>query len=837
MKNLVLLSLFIWWITPIIANGQPTTITYQEDFSAFANPERGWYRSINPGYNDAPTSWLTVADLQALRNGADKITLIRKYYLLKDFRSSSIPQWYLDNVKADLQACRDAGVKLIPRFSYLWSLGVGPNADQDAPLNIVLQHLDQLEPIFNDYKDAIAWVQAGLVGKWGEWHSSSNNHVDNYTLQILAPGLQIRDKILAVVPADRFVAMRYFEHHKLPFWSEPLTQSQAYDGSAQARISTHHDRLMHEENWALPPCGSCPPYQEMKDYLMEDSKWALYEGEPESSGNYYKKNDPRVEFAELHMTAVANNANGTVHYDYWKSQGWYNGLTKHLGYRLKLTSATIDTQMSGGESFAVSLVIDNDGYASPVNARKFEIILRNTSDGSLHKTDVTNFDGVNTDPRYWLPGSKTVSLTIPVPSTLANGTYEVLVNLADPSPLLYNRAEYSIRLANQNVWESATGYNKLNHTITVGESTSPPDPTTGIGLVGEYFNNATLLGSVALTRTDPAVNFNWQSGAPDASLPANGFSVRWTGEVEAAHSETYTFYTRSDDGVRLWVNGQQLVNNWTNHGPTTNQGQISLQAGQKYSIRLEYYENAGGAVCQLRWSSASQVQEIVPQARLYPGSAPAPITTTYTARARGVQGTEEMLLQIGGQTVKTWTVSTTMQDYSYTGSESGNVRIAYTDALGSGHDLQVDKLTVDGVVYQAEAQAVNTAVWQNGGCGGSYSEWLHCNGYIQFAVNPTNARQAVTGVKTATAADREVSSAVIIYPNPSTKGAFTVSGVSEANLIQMFDIQGRAVPIIQHFVNELQVQVQSKVDLPQGLYVIRVRQPNGRQWQGKVMIE
>lgn len=602
---------------PLIVNGQSTTITYQEDHSLFANPERGWYKSINPGYNDALAPWLTTAELQNLRNGDDKVTLIRKYYLLKDFRNSSIPQWYLDNVKADLQACRDAGVKLIPRFSYLWSLGVGPDADQDAPLNIVLQHLDQLEPIFNNYKDAIAWVQAGLVGKWGEWHSSSNNHVDNYTLQILAPGLQIRDKILAVVPADRFVAMRYFEHHKLPFWSEPLTQSQAYDGSAQARISTHHDRLMHEENWALPPCGSCPPYQEMKDYLVEDSKWALYEGEPEASGNYYKQNDPRVEFAELHMTAVANNANGTVHYDYWKKQGWYSGLTKHLGYRLKLTEATIDGQVNSGESFSISLAIANVGYAPIVNARKFEILLRNTDDGSVHKTDVTSYDGANTDPRYWLPGLKTANLSIPVPSTLASGTYEVLVNLADPSPLLYDRPEYSIRLANQNVWEPETGYNKLNHTLTVGGTTTTPPSVPGIGLKGDYFGTATLSGRTTLMQTDPSVDFDWQRGAPDASLPADKFSVRWTGQVQTNYSETYTFYTRADDGTRLWVNGMLLIDDWTNHAVREKQGQITLQASQKYDIKLEYFENGGQAVCKLLWSSPSQSKQVIPSANLF----------------------------------------------------------------------------------------------------------------------------------------------------------------------------------------------------------------------------
>ncbi|MFO8008656.1 MAG: PA14 domain-containing protein, partial [Candidatus Brocadiia bacterium] len=83
------------------------------------------------------------------------------------------------------------------------------------------------------------------------------------------------------------------------------------------------------------------------------------------------------------------------------------------------------------------------------------------------------------------------------------------------------------------------------------------------------------------------------------------------------YSETYTFTTRSDDGVRLWVNGQSVIDNWTDHGPTYDSGTIALSAGTKYDIQLDYYENGGGAVIELYWSSASQAEEIIPQSQLY----------------------------------------------------------------------------------------------------------------------------------------------------------------------------------------------------------------------------
>ena len=108
------------------------------------------------------------------------------------------------------------------------------------------------------------------------------------------------------------------------------------------------------------------------------------------------------------------------------------------------------------------------------------------------------------------------------------------------------------------------------------------------------------------------MNFNWASGSPGSGIGVDHFSARWTGQVEALFSQTYTFYTSSDDGVRLWVNGQQVINNWTDHGPTENRGKIALAAGQKYDIRLEFYENGGGATATLSWSSASQPKQIIP---------------------------------------------------------------------------------------------------------------------------------------------------------------------------------------------------------------------------------
>jgi hypothetical protein len=137
-----------------------------------------------------------------------------------------------------------------------------------------------------------------------------------------------------------------------------------------------------------------------------------------------------------------------------------------------------------------------------------------------------------------------------------------------------------------------------------------------MGLTGQYFDNIDFTGTT-ITRTDATVNYDWTSYSPNGIGP-DTWSARWTGQVKPAYSETYTFYTTSDDGVRLWVDGRLIVDNWTDHAPTQNQGTITLSAGQLYDVRMEYYERGGGAVAKLWWSSARQAKQIVPQSRLYP---------------------------------------------------------------------------------------------------------------------------------------------------------------------------------------------------------------------------
>jgi uncharacterized repeat protein (TIGR03806 family) len=158
----------------------------------------------------------------------------------------------------------------------------------------------------------------------------------------------------------------------------------------------------------------------------------------------------------------------------------------------------------------------------------------------------------------------------------------------------------------------------------------------GNGLLGQYWSNSITGGSPpnpfpgnpALTRVDSTIDFDWGNGFPDPAISADHFTARWTGAVQPQFTETYTFYTTSDDGARLflWFNGQKVtvVDTWVDQGPTEHFGTIPLVAGQRYNIEVDYYENGGGAVAKLSWSSPSTTKAIIPSTQLYPIPNPPP---------------------------------------------------------------------------------------------------------------------------------------------------------------------------------------------------------------------
>jgi hypothetical protein len=184
--------------------------------------------------------------------------------------------------------------------------------------------------------------------------------------------------------------------------------------------------------------------------------------------------------------------------------------------------------------------------------------------------------------------------------------------------------------SNTGLTGSTTYYYRVRATNAGGDSAysneagattpAPPPPVgTGTGLRGEYFDNADFTAA-RLARTDTTVYFDWGSGSPDAQLAADAFAVRWSGAVQPRYSQTYTFYATTDDGVRLWVNGTLLIDAWADRSAAESSGTIALTALRKYDIRMDYYENGGGASAKLSWSCPGQAKEVIPRSQLYPWS-------------------------------------------------------------------------------------------------------------------------------------------------------------------------------------------------------------------------
>jgi uncharacterized protein (DUF1800 family) len=169
-----------------------------------------------------------------------------------------------------------------------------------------------------------------------------------------------------------------------------------------------------------------------------------------------------------------------------------------------------------------------------------------------------------------------------------------------------------------------------------------PDPA-GTGLTGYYFTNSSTTytnaanfypSNLLFTLTNAVVDFSWTNGS-SPNLSNGLYSVRWTGQVQPEYSELYYFVVNSDDGAKLWVNDQLVIDNWKLQSSTADAiGTIALQAGVRYDLQLDYLQAGGKGEVHLSWYSPSQSKQIIPSSRLYPGqsnTAPAVVTSALSA--------------------------------------------------------------------------------------------------------------------------------------------------------------------------------------------------------------
>jgi beta-glucosidase len=139
-------------------------------------------------------------------------------------------------------------------------------------------------------------------------------------------------------------------------------------------------------------------------------------------------------------------------------------------------------------------------------------------------------------------------------------------------------------------------------------------PGGGRGLKAEYFNNEELQGEPALVRSDERVNFHWGEGSYADNGPVDHFSVRWTGYYVSQTEDDYKFYVSADDGVRLYINDERVIDDWQRHAETLDTFSKHLQAGKTYKIRLEYFENVGTATVRFGIAAPTRVLDAATKA-------------------------------------------------------------------------------------------------------------------------------------------------------------------------------------------------------------------------------
>jgi hypothetical protein len=248
------------------------------------------------------------------------------------------------------------------------------------------------------------------------------------------------------------------------------------------------------------------------------------------------------------------------------------------------------------------------------------------------------------------------------------------------------------------------------------------------GIDAAYYDNIDFTGA-SVSRIDPTIDFNFGDGSPDPSIDRDTFSARYTGQIEAPVSGQYTFTTRSDDGVRLTVNGETVVDNYTDHAPTDNSGVITLQAGERYDIQLEFYENGGGAEIRLYWQYPGLTQrQIVPSNRLLNSGSPN-FAATFVAG-------------LGPQPI------VDQNNLSVTDTDDANLRSA-TVTLANRPDGNAESLSADtsGTTIVANYNAQTGVLTLTGPAStDDFESVLRTVRYNNTALNPSGSNRSVTFV-------------------------------------------------------------------------------------------
>lgn len=437
----------------------PVAVIFRQSDADIANPERGFYRPV------AGLATLTRAEAAAAF--ADGYRLLYARIDLAPFRDRDLTPALLAALDDGFASARAGGVKLIVRAAYNYPRNeTDYKAAQDAPLSRVVRHLDQLKPLLQRNADVIAFVQAGMVGAWGEWHTSSNN------LTTPLARTRIKDALLAAVPGDRFVQFRYPPY--ITDWTPSLPPlAAALDG--RFRIGFHNDCFLASATDVGTYRKAAPRRARQQQYMAMLGALAPFGGETCNPAD-----DPGAEprtgcaailndGARYRLSYLNAGYYRPLFHERWIADGCMADVRRRMGYRFALERLVIPASARRGEPLAMDLAVRNDGWARLYNPRPVTVVLQNAR--TTHQ-----LVAIGTDPRTWLPGARTdETLRVTLPRSVAAGRYRVALALPDAHASVARDARFAVRFANADDpannqrWNPAIGAFDTGATLVVTE--------------------------------------------------------------------------------------------------------------------------------------------------------------------------------------------------------------------------------------------------------------------------------------------------------------------------------------------------------------------------------
>lgn len=444
-------TLLIFALPPFLFGAEPdrVTLTYTESSEIFANPERGFHRWTELR-KPTPPYVLQNWAISGLRD--EGVSLILGLIIVSDYTDRDFDAALLDQISQGLDLVRDAGLKANIRVHY------GSDYFADPDLDTMLRHIDQLQPVLEANADVINLVEAGFIGPWGEWHSSNLGNpptVENMTA--------VLEELLFVLPPDRMVSIRrpmfrrqIYADSQAPGGYEVLEETAAFDGSNLARTGYHNDAFVTSDNdlgTYVDPGWSRS--EELAD-AGHHSRFTPFGGESSWHSPLHELTQCEHSLAELetlHATYLNDGWYGPV-LDRWETQGCMDEITRRLGYRFVLDTLQAPGEVRPGGVLHLTAQLRNAGFAALFNPRAVELVLQ--------QNDSRRNAQVSEDPRTWEPGQTiTLDRYFRIPADIPEGYYNLKLNLPDPAPTLQDDPRYSVRLANDGVWDETNGDNTL----------------------------------------------------------------------------------------------------------------------------------------------------------------------------------------------------------------------------------------------------------------------------------------------------------------------------------------------------------------------------------------